>query len=55
MLEKNDNGVWTASCPVLPGCISEGATKDDALRHLMEAIHLYLSAIRKELPIANSL
>ena len=51
VLEKNEDGGWTATCPVLPGCISEGATKNEALEHIKDAIHLYLRAVKKELAI----
>lgn len=49
VLEKNEDGRWTVSCPVLPGCISEGDTKEQALRNIRDAIHLYLRAVKKEL------
>lgn len=51
VLEMNEDGGWTASCPVLPGCISEGGTKAEALKHIKDAIHLYLRAVKKELAI----
>jgi predicted RNase H-like HicB family nuclease len=51
VLDQNEDGGWTASCPVLPGCISEGETKAEALRNIKDAIHLYLRAVKKELAI----
>ncbi|MEK7477275.1 MAG: type II toxin-antitoxin system HicB family antitoxin [Candidatus Coatesbacteria bacterium] len=51
VLEKNEDGAWTATCPVLPGCISEGDTRDEALRNIKDAIHLYLRAVKKEMAI----
>jgi len=51
VLEKNEDGGWTATCPVLPGCISEGETKAEALRNIEDAVHLYLRAVKKELAI----
>ncbi|HJP17243.1 MAG TPA: type II toxin-antitoxin system HicB family antitoxin [Nitrospinota bacterium] len=42
VLEPSDEGGFTAYVPSLPGCISEGETKDDALKNIKEAIELYL-------------
>ena len=44
-LEKSDEGGYTAYVPSLPGCISEGNTKDEALKNIQEAIELYLEPI----------
>lgn len=49
VLEHNEEGSWTVTCPVLPGCISEGETKQEALAQIRDAISLYLRAVRKEL------
>lgn len=51
VLDRNDDGRWTVSCPVLPGCISEGDTKGEAVAHIKEAIALYLRAARRELTL----
>lgn len=51
VLDKNEDGRWTVSCPILPGCISEGDTKEQALSHIKDAIHLYLRAVKKELAL----
>ncbi len=42
VLEPSDEGGYTAVVPSLPGCISEGETKDEALANIKEAIELYL-------------
>jgi predicted RNase H-like HicB family nuclease len=42
VLEKSDEGGYTAYVPSLPGCISEGDTKEEALKNIQEAIELYL-------------
>jgi predicted RNase H-like HicB family nuclease len=42
ILEPSDEGGYTAIVPALPGCISEGESKDDAMRNIREAIDLYL-------------
>lgn len=49
VLEQNSDGRWTVTCPVLPGCISEGDTKAEAIANIRDAAHLYLRAVRKEL------
>lgn len=48
VLDKNEDGRWTVTCPVLPGCVSEGDTKEEALKNIRDAIHLYLRAVKKE-------
>ena len=45
VLEASDEGGYTASVPALPGCISEGDSRDDALRNIREAIELYLEPV----------
>ena len=41
VLEPSDEGGYTALVPALPGCISEGDTKDEAIRNVREAIGVY--------------
>lgn len=43
VLERDETGAFVADVPVLPGCHSWGETRDEALRHVREAIALYLS------------
>ena len=42
VLEASDEGGYTVYVPSLPGCISEGDSKRDALTNIREAIELYL-------------
>ena len=42
VLESADEGGYTVFVPSLPGCISEGDTKAEALKNIIEAIELYL-------------
>lgn len=42
VLEPSEDGGYTAIVPALPGCISEGDTKEQALTNIQEAIKLYL-------------
>jgi len=42
VLEPSDEGGYTAIVPALPGCISEGDTRAEALANIREAIQLYI-------------
>lgn len=48
ILEPSDEGGYTVYVPSLPGCISEGDTKEEALRNIREAIELYLEPIEQD-------
>lgn len=37
-LDRDEDGVWIAECPAIPGCISQGATRDEAVANIQEAI-----------------
>ena len=41
-LEQDEDGVWVAECPAIPGCVSQGATQDEAVENIREAIRLCL-------------
>ena len=45
-LEKNESG-FSAECPILPGCISQGKTRKEAIRNIREAIKGYLQSLKK--------
>jgi predicted RNase H-like HicB family nuclease len=40
-----EDGWWGVSCPGLPGCHSQGATRDEALTNIKEAIDAYLESL----------
>jgi predicted RNase H-like HicB family nuclease len=42
MLTPDEDGGFVAECPVIPGCISQGDTRDEALANIREAIELCL-------------
>ena len=48
ILEPSDEGGYTVYVPSLPGCISEGETKKEALKNIQEAIELYLEPIEDD-------
>lgn len=52
ILEPSDEGGYTAVVPSLPGCISEGDTKAEALANAEEAIRLYLEPVDDDLPLS---
>lgn len=37
-LNRDEDGVWIVECPSIPGCVSEGATKAEALENVKDAI-----------------
>jgi predicted RNase H-like HicB family nuclease len=41
-LERDEDGAWIAECPSIPGCVSQGQTRDEALANIKEAIALCL-------------
>ena len=53
ILEKSEEGGFTALVPALPGCLSEGDTREEALQNIREAIWLYLESEADD-TIANS-
>jgi predicted RNase H-like HicB family nuclease len=52
VLEPNDEGGFTAFVPTLPGCISEGENKEDAVKNIREAIDLYLEPVEDDLALS---
>jgi predicted RNase H-like HicB family nuclease len=49
VLEPSDEGGFTVLVPALPGCISEGDTREEALASIREAIALYLEPVDDDL------
>ena len=41
-LELDEDGIWIAECPSIPGCVSQGSTRDEAVENIKEAIQLCL-------------
>jgi len=46
-IDRDEDGIWIVECPSIPGCVSQGDTKDEALSNIKEAIQLCLE-IRAE-------
>jgi len=41
-LDRDEDGVWIAECPSIPGCVSQGDTRAAALANVQDAIRLCL-------------
>lgn len=46
ILQKEEDGGFVVTVPVLPGCVSQGDTREEALRNIEEAIEVYLEDVR---------
>jgi len=53
ILEPSEDGGFTAFVPALPGCISEGDSREEALRNIREAIDLYLEPVDDDLTFGD--
>ena len=45
ILYTDEDGDWIAGCPSLPGCISQGETKEEAFENITGAVHAYIEAL----------
>ena len=41
-IDRDEDGIWVVECPSIPGCVSQGQTKTEALANIEEAIQLCL-------------
>jgi predicted RNase H-like HicB family nuclease len=41
-VDRDEDGVWIAECPAIPGCVSQGDTRDQAIANVRDAIRLCL-------------
>ena len=46
-LESAEEGGYTVFCPALPGCVSEGETREEALSNIKDAISGYLAVLKQ--------
>ncbi len=52
IIYPGEDGWWVAECPSLPGCISQGKTREDAILNIREAIDVYIEALEADgLPV----
>lgn len=47
IIEQDDKGFFTAEVPSLPGCISQGKTREDAVKNIQDAIQGYIASLEK--------
>lgn len=47
-VDRDEDGVWIVECPAIPGCVSQGKTKSEALANIKEAIALCLEVRAKK-------
>ena len=46
-IEQDEDGIYVVECPALPGCISDGRTRVEAIQNIREAIQAYIESLRK--------
>jgi antitoxin HicB len=47
VIEPDENGVFVAQCPALPGCVAQGSTRGEALANIRDAIQGYLESLKE--------
>jgi len=54
ILYPGEDGYWVVECPSLPGCVSQGNTKEEAIKNIKEAIGCYIRALEEDnLPVPD--
>ena len=54
VIYPGEDGWWVAECPSLPGCISQGETREQAVANIKEAIQGYVKALEEDgLPVPD--
>lgn len=48
IIYPGEDGYWVVECPSLPGCISQGTTKEEAVANIKEAIEAYIAALEED-------
>ena len=52
LIFPGEDGYWVAECPSLPGCVSQGVSREEAVENIREAIEGYVLALREDgLPV----
>ena len=47
LIEQDEDGIFVAECPSLPGCISQGRTRKEALENIQDAMKGYIESLKK--------
>ena len=48
VIYPGEDGYWVAECPSLPGCLSQGKTREEAISNIREAINGYVAALEQD-------
>lgn len=48
IIKPGEDNFWIAECPSLPGCISQGSSKKEAIKNIQEAIEGYLEVLQED-------
>ncbi|MCC7220123.1 MAG: type II toxin-antitoxin system HicB family antitoxin [Candidatus Contendobacter sp.] len=52
IIYPGEDGCWIAECPSLPGCVSQGESREAAIRNIKDAIQLYVEVFEEDhLPV----
>jgi len=52
IIYTGEDAYWVAECPSLPGCVSQGRSRDEAVQNIKEAIRGYVAALEEDhLPV----
>ena len=52
VIYQDEEGYWISECPSLPGCLSQGNTKEEAIANIKEAMAGYIAALEEDgLPV----
>jgi predicted RNase H-like HicB family nuclease len=41
-LDRDEDGIWVAECPAIPGCVSQGKTREEAVENVKDAVKICL-------------
>ena len=47
LIEQDEDGIFVAECPSLPGCVSQGKTRKEAIENIQDAMKGYLESLKK--------
>lgn len=54
IIYPGEDGYYVAECPSLPGCVSQGKTKEEAIKNIKEAIEAYVLVLEDDgLPVPD--
>lgn len=48
VIYPGEDGYWVAECPSLPGCVTQGKTKEEAMQNAKDAIREYIAALEED-------